>query len=192
MAEPKSGTSKQIMDVSRPGTTAPSDTSKPVIVNNRPMLKDPIIAKTSDQVSDVPEKEAPSVGPEKGKITIEPPAKDPNQADDKDQEEVPEKAVETHDSMEDEDENDPVKQTAEQANAEAEKIAKHEAEIDKLAESKQFFLPINSIEDRKTKRFILIGVVLSLVLAVVWIDIALDAGLIKLGGLKSLTHFFQT
>lgn len=74
--------------------------------------------------------------------------------------------------------------------AETAKRAEHEAAIQKLVESKQFYLPINSVEKRRTKRVMLLGVVLSIVLAAAWLDIALDAGLVQLGGLKSVTQFF--
>lgn len=75
--------------------------------------------------------------------------------------------------------------------AEAEKQAAHDAEIQKLADDKKYFLPINTVEKRKTKRFVILGIVLSIILAVAWVDVALDAGLIHLGGIKPVTHFFS-
>jgi hypothetical protein len=75
--------------------------------------------------------------------------------------------------------------------AEADKQAEHDAAIQKLIVDKQFVLPINSVEKRKTKRFIILGVGLSLVLAVAWADVALDAGIIHLGSVKPVTHFFS-
>lgn len=81
--------------------------------------------------------------------------------------------------------------TAEQQDAEAEKQAKYDAQIQKLAESKQYFLPINAQEKRRTKRFVVLGVLLSVLLALAWVDVALDAGLIQLGSVKPVTHFFS-
>ena len=75
--------------------------------------------------------------------------------------------------------------------AEAAKLAEHDAAIQKLVEDKQYFLPINTVEKRKTRRFVLLGVVLSLLLALAWADIALDAGLIQISGIKPVTHFFS-
>lgn len=72
----------------------------------------------------------------------------------------------------------------------AEAAAEHEAAIQKLVDDETYFLPINSVETRKTRRFMLLGVVLILVLALAWADVALDAGLIHLAGLKPLTHLF--
>lgn len=71
-----------------------------------------------------------------------------------------------------------------------EKEAAHTAAIRKLVDNEQYFLPINSVESRKTKRFIALGAVLIVLLAVAWVDVALDAGLVQLGGLKPVTHFF--
>jgi len=65
------------------------------------------------------------------------------------------------------------------------------AELDKLAESHKYYLPINQVEKRKNKRNALLGVLLIAVLAVAWADISLDAGIIHLSGIKPLTHFFS-
>lgn len=73
----------------------------------------------------------------------------------------------------------------------AKEQAKEEAELQKLIDSKKYFLPIETVENRKAKRFIALGVLLSLLLAAAWFDIALDAGLIHVGNLKAFTHFFS-
>lgn len=75
--------------------------------------------------------------------------------------------------------------------AEKTKQAEHDAAIQKLVESKQYYLPINSVEKRRTKRVLLLGVVLSIVLVAAWVDVALDAGLVQIDGLKPVTHFFS-
>jgi len=82
--------------------------------------------------------------------------------------------------------------TVEAENAAAAAAAKREAELQKLVESKKYVLPINSLEQRRTKRIVLLGLLLSLLLAAAWVDIALDAGLIHLSGLHPVTHFFST
>lgn len=82
-------------------------------------------------------------------------------------------------------------QTEEQLNAEAEAKAKHDAAIQKLVDSKQYFLPINAVEKRRTKHFVILGVLLSILLLLAWGDIALDAGLIQVSGVKPVTHFFS-
>ena len=79
----------------------------------------------------------------------------------------------------------------EQLEAAATEQAKHQEAIDKLADSKQYYLPINTVEKRRSKRFVLLGILLSLLLVIAWADIALDAGLIHLDGIRPLTHFFS-
>jgi flagellar biosynthesis GTPase FlhF len=82
-------------------------------------------------------------------------------------------------------------EAVEDVEAEAKAEAEHDAAIEKMIDEKKHFLPINSVEKRKTKRFILLGVLLSIVLAAAWVDIALDAGLIQLDNVKPVTHFFS-
>jgi hypothetical protein len=77
------------------------------------------------------------------------------------------------------------------AKAAATEDAEKEAGVQKLIDGKQYFLPINTVEKRKSKRFVALGIVLSLLLAVAWADIALDAGLIDIQGVKPVTHFFS-
>lgn len=77
----------------------------------------------------------------------------------------------------------------EEAAAKAE--AEHDAAIQKLVDSHNYFLPINALEKRKSKRFVALGILLALLLTVAWVDIALDAGLIQLGSIKPVTHFFS-
>ena len=63
--------------------------------------------------------------------------------------------------------------------------------IQNLVAEKRYFLPINTQEKQRTKHFIILGVTLILLLAAIWVDIALDAGLIHLDGVKPLTHLFS-
>ncbi|MGC1176773.1 MAG: hypothetical protein WA843_01775 [Candidatus Saccharimonadales bacterium] len=67
----------------------------------------------------------------------------------------------------------------------------HAITIQKLVDSKQYFLPINAVEKRRSKRFVSLGILLSIILALAWADIALDAGLIHVSSVKPLTHFFS-
>lgn len=71
-----------------------------------------------------------------------------------------------------------------------EEAAAHAAAIQKLADSHEYYLPIKTTESRKTRRFIMLGAVLILVLGVAWVDVALDAGLLHISGVKPVTHFF--
>ncbi|HTB48598.1 MAG TPA: hypothetical protein VK712_00785, partial [Verrucomicrobiae bacterium] len=48
MSEPKKPATKRIIDVAHPGKSAPSDTSRPVLISNRPILKDPMVVTEAD------------------------------------------------------------------------------------------------------------------------------------------------
>lgn len=65
-----------------------------------------------------------------------------------------------------------------------------EASLQKLIDSKKYELPIETVENRRSKRVVALGIVLSIILALAWVDVALDAGLINISGVKPLTHFF--
>ncbi|HXE10077.1 MAG TPA: hypothetical protein VN554_01490, partial [Verrucomicrobiae bacterium] len=77
------------------------------------------------------------------------------------------------------------------ADAEAAAQAEQDIKLHKLVESKKYFLPINAVEQRRSARVALAGALLALILAVAWVDVALDAGLIHLGNVKPVTHLFS-
>ncbi|HSW36758.1 MAG TPA: hypothetical protein VLG37_00105 [Candidatus Saccharimonadales bacterium] len=80
---------------------------------------------------------------------------------------------------------------AEQAKAaEAKKDEEHIAAIEKLVSEQKYYLPINSLEKRRTKRHLIIGILLIILLALAWTDVALDAGLVHIGNLHAITHLF--
>jgi hypothetical protein len=66
------------------------------------------------------------------------------------------------------------------------------AEIEKLIESKRYFLPINTVERRRDAKRAILLLVVVILFALIWLDLALDAGLLKLGHIHSLTHFFSS
>lgn len=76
------------------------------------------------------------------------------------------------------------------AEADAAKQKADEA-VQKLVDSKEYFLPIKTQEQRRTTRNVIFGILLSIILIAAWVDIALDAGLIHLNGVHALTHIFS-
>lgn len=80
---------------------------------------------------------------------------------------------------------------AEAEAAEAAEQDKHDAAIQKMVDNKQYFLPINSVEKRRSKRVFVLGAIVSVLLILLWVDIALDASLIEIQGIKPVTHFFS-
>jgi cobalamin biosynthesis protein CobT len=254
MAETKKpAATKHISDVNRPNTSAPSATSKAVIVNNRPLLQDPMVVGETKSADDAgtkiivttgskakiqpltaPVVEATKAKPAsesttgavpapkdaKAEVTVSdsiattetsaetaPASEKTETATDEVTTAAPEPAksadpaeavteTSTDETTEtDEAENGEATQTetspeADQAAAEAE-AAKHDEAMQQMVESKQYFLPINSLEKRRTKRVVVLGIALSVLLAVAWVDVALDASLIQLGSVKPVTHFFS-
>lgn len=198
MAETKKPAAKPIIDIAHPGKSAPSATSKPVIVTNRAILKDPMMADQGNQEPDLPDKEAaPTLAPSRsGRPNLKPTAvaSEDTSATEPSSDPTPEpaKLSPAEDAATaDDDEATAAGQTEQQLAAEDEAHAKHEAEIQKLIDAKQYFLPINAVEKRRSKRVVLLGVIVSLLLALAWADIALDAGLIQINGVKPATHFFS-
>lgn len=53
-------------------------------------------------------------------------------------------------------------------------------EINRMIESKQYFLPINRTQKKRTKRFVIFGTILSIILIIAWLYLAFNAGIIKL------------
>ena len=163
-----------------PESAAPAETVKPastaIIVE----------AASADEKLTAPNDEPKPDQPENPKTDETDDAKPDTAKDDKPTDDKPETdtdAEEASPSKED---------SAKQEEAEATKQAEHQEAIDKLAAGKQYYLPINTVEKRRSKRFVAIGILLSLLLILAWADIALDAGLIHLSGIKPLTHFFST
>jgi serine/threonine-protein kinase len=210
---------KTIIDVAHPGKSAPSDNSKSVIVNSRPLLKDPMVV--TDNAAEMPAKEPvkpippaepepepaepeaksdPELKPSPEKV-VEPPA-DASSSDEPEVAPEPQPKAETEpepkpepkpEVAEDDEKKDqpPAKGSPEQLEAEAAAAAKHQADVEKLADSKQYYLPINTAEKRKAKRFVVLGILLSVILVLAWADIALDAGLVHVNSVKPVTHFFS-
>lgn len=243
----KQKTVRHIVDVKKPGISAPSPTSKPVIVTNRPLLRDPMMVA---DVKDMPKTDTDNKDSEKhlevadggvatgGKPVIEPLDQTiseeraaADQLDDKTKSAVDDGADPAEDDIRQEPDSVPLSDdtpdeapstdatdlistaqpkandasapgeipppdtsksgVARQAEAEAAAQAKHDENIQQLVDSKRYALPITTIEQRKSKRFVVLGIALAVILIIIWLDIALDAGIIKLGGLKPLTHFFS-
>jgi hypothetical protein len=203
MAEEKASASKTkpISDVQKPGKSAATATSKPILVTNRPIIKDPMVVeeKNEDGSDKEPKENLAAKGSSKTKIepletSPKPDGKqdEPEPAGEEDTEPEPKET----EPIKDEEKSAPDKKTkttpAEDEAVEAARKAEHDANLQKIADAKTYYLPINAVEKRKTKRFVILGVAVSVLLVLIWIDIALDAGLIHLDGVSPLTHFFSS
>jgi len=204
----KAAANDGVFDVAKPGKSTPPSSAKPIIVTNRPVLKDPMVVDETDEHADAnPTEETPAVAvPSVSKVKLAPltpeekgelpkaqeeaAANDDDAKDDTPDE--PEDEPQADSPTEDEAAGDEVKKAAPEETEIAErKAAERQAELDKLAESRKYYLPINQVEKRRTKRYVVAGFVLIVLLGVVWGDIALDAGLVTIPGIKAPTHFFK-
>lgn len=89
--------------------------------------------------------------------------------------------------------NSPPQNNAEQLKQEAaaaEEALAHSQHIADIVASQKFYLPINRVEKRKNRRAVVIGAVLCIILAVAWLDVAFDAGIISDTYNLPHTHFF--
>jgi hypothetical protein len=263
MADDEHKATPSITDISRPGKSRPSDSSKAILVTNRPLMRDsmmtdqaedgllgaplldlaaqdhvtklppsrtkkelipPSQAKaiaikvtgsadtteavkpmTADSIPEAtPELPAtPEVQPEPATALVKPPAKpvvvDPPETK---TEPVPvvaaaakpgevkppeTKPPEAKPSDTNSTEDEPVAVIdTKQAAADAVQAAK----VAGLINHQVYVLPINALEKRQARHFVIGGIVLIIVLALVWLDLAADAGFIHVSHLP-LTHFFR-
>ncbi len=68
--------------------------------------------------------------------------------------------------------------------------AARQAEVEKVVASKQYFLPIKNPAQKRGTRTAVLVLILVFLLALVWLDVILDAGLVHINGVHALTHFF--
>lgn len=166
----------------QPAATASlADTTKTEEANSAPAEPEKSAKPAAPKKSETPPKDEKSIA-ETAPKTDDQPATDNDK---------PASEEETAETAPDDDAQKAPQPAPADLQAEEAKRAEHEAAIQKLADSKQYYLPINSVEKRRTKRVVLLGVVLSIVLVAAWLDIALDAGLVQVDGLKPVTHFFS-
>lgn len=268
----KDSKTPKVMDVSRPGSSAPPSSAKPIIVSNRPMLKqDPMMA-TPDGLEKVttpgdtvpisrtaktisvsspaadPAAQAPTAAelvakaatptPEK-KDDMEPkavtpptPAAQPASAETPQKSPVgtpsptaapvpaeppkpvndpgtpvastpasaptdEQKPAASSDDVANQDDSESDTQLAPNQALEEAKRKEEEAQTARLAEqekivaSRQYYLPMSTVEQRRGLDRVLLILAMVLILALVWADVVLDAGIIHVAGIHALTHFFH-
>ena len=186
-----SGDAKPIADVAHPGTTAPTDTSKSIITH-RLMVKDPMVVEEDAKLEDtgsLPKKTSElKIAPPTEPVTNDDPA--PVEPETPAAEKAPEPAETEEPKSADEDKKS-LKAPKSDKDIKAAEAAK-DAKLQQLIDSKKYSLPINAVEQRRSKRVVTLGIVLAILLALAWVNIALDAGLIHLDNIKPLTHFFSS
>lgn len=187
--------STPIKDVTDADKVAPSDTSKSIITN-RPMVKDPMVkeeAKDAEVEQDTKKDDKINIGTAKT-LEVTPGLADDKKSEDDKKPEPAEPAPDVADddkkSESEKDDKNPEDPTAELKEADTKK-AEHDAEVEKLIDSKKYELPITTMEKRRSTRFVILGLLLAIFLILAWINIALDAQLIQIEGLNPVTHIFS-
>jgi hypothetical protein len=137
--------------------------------------------------------------PTKSRVKIEPLSDDVKPEDDDTQPAADDKKADdtadaqVTDSIDDEndDASKDSKPNAQDEDLATKRAMERQAQLDKIAEAGTYHLPINQVVRRRSRHVAIAGAVLILLLAVAWIDIALDAKLITLPGVKPVTHIFE-
>jgi hypothetical protein len=65
------------------------------------------------------------------------------------------------------------------------------ARLQKMIDEEEYFLPIQTLEERRSRRVAILGLLLIIVLAVAWYNVALDAGLLPNSFSVPHTSFFS-
>lgn len=212
----KSVINNKIADVAQPGESAPSPNSKSVIISHHPVMSDPMVnADVKADASPTPQpasrvvikplasselaapiadvlKDEPATPSTQAVETAPVPSPAPVPIADIKPKPTASDEVPTQTSIGTDATvgTKPLQTEAETANAE-DAEAKRQAELAAMVENKTYYLPIVTTESQRTKQFVIAGIAVSLILAALWIDVALDAGLIHVNGVHSLTHFFN-
>ena len=85
---------------------------------------------------------------------------------------------------------DSVNEQKKQEEAAAAAALEHSKHISELVTSQKYFLPINQVEKKRNRQVVFLGVIICVILAIAWIDVALDAGIISNSFHLPHTHFF--
>lgn len=172
MAEPKNS----FMDVSEPGKTPAGATSRPIIVSKGAAIKDPMMAESPKTAVE------PALPPSATKKSLQPLSAEPETTQATAADAAPSKSTPADTATEPTVEAplDDIESTDESKHAAADKadVERNQA-VEKLITSKQYFVPIGAVAQRRNSRnTALLAVVLLLIVGAV---LAIDAELIETG-----------
>lgn len=175
---------KRVKEEAEAGKDAKTEAETP---NEAPDVKEPKEPTTAPEATKEKAEDKPEPVKAPAAHKVEPSADSPKP----EAEDVP-----ISDSMGDDAKADAEAEEAKQAqapvdDAAAKQAAERDAALQKLADSKQYYLPIKTVEQRRSQKVVVLGTLLSIVLVLAWVNIALDADLISLGNIEPLTHFFS-
>lgn len=172
------GADQRIFDVARPGKTAASAQSRPVIVGHRTLLQDPMMIKA--EKSDAAENDKPKPEDASGALTstgrtISPPDQaPPTPATD-------DSTVDQSSTTDTTQTSGPSDQTSVKKQAEKEQQAQtaKQENLHKLIEAKKYYVPIGEKKRTRSIRHLLLAIIAILLLAIVLGDLLIDAGIVK-------------
>lgn len=186
MASTKAGKDEKVFDVSKPGKTAASASSRPLIIGHKTTLKDPMV-KDSNNVSADASSEFAVL---EGEAALEaPPEKEKPSREGAPEMEISGK---TDESANEASKSAPIAVEAKKKQAEANRVnvARNEA-LEKVTSGGEHFVPINDKTRKKLSlRHILIGSLLIILLGGMLIYLMIDAGIIKVN-FELPIHFFK-
>lgn len=185
-----------VNDQPKEDTELEPDKNEPLMATHELTIKPSAEAeqeiKSEQQVSATPE-ESPQSDAQTIKVTVqkstpkvEADDTEPNPEAEQPKAEEPEPAQSEAESKEKEPTEEPAEKSQVDQDAELQKQelaaqeakAIHDAQIDQLVDEEKYFLPLNRIEKRR-QHFVIIGAIIAIILAVAWLDVVLDAGLVS-------------
>ncbi len=178
---------KRIFDVAKPGKTAASAQSRPVIVGHRTLLQDPMVkpSNSEDAKEEAPKTDEPTATSSPSGHTITPPQEQSSSptpaAKPEENQQNPNTEEETKPPEQDRETsvyNGPAalkEQTRLQQQAE---LAKQE-NLHKLVDDKRYYVPIGEQKRSRTIRHLLLALIGILLLAIILADLLVDTGIIK-------------
>lgn len=195
MATTKGEKDKQVMDVSKPGKSAPDASAKPIIVGHKPMVQDPMVnvevANGEDESTDEEAKAEGPISPISKKVIA--PIVQEEESKESESSDAPTPVTETPSGEPKVEDNNEVADSTDTAVVEAvidqveskqpegpnEEERKKQEELDKLVAEKKYFVPIGKAH-RSSNRLRLVLIMLFFV-AFIGLVLAIDAEIIDVG-----------
>ena len=198
-----------ISDVAPPNASAPSPSSKSIIIPSRPLMRDPMMTPPAETAPEAPQESAQTSAPavvqtapvaltmSHERVILPPSSSTTKPATVIPMTDVtPPPTAESNKDVETEPKASSAA-VAEPMNLEAVEAKQEDIEderraaIDALVTSEKYFLPVDGVELKKARYTAFFGILLIIVLAVAWADAAIDAGLVPAHNVPH-THFFAS
>ncbi len=182
----KQDSSKGVFDVSKPGSTPPNSSSKPIIVSHKPMIKDSIVKEEKTDNNPEVKLVAPSEKAEESKTVIQPLTVKIGEDPKDDKPKLENKPEEPKDNTKNTEQDKAiVDAVVSQSNDKKQKKLNEEADlenkekIEKLIDSKKYFVKVRPAKAKRNKRTFLVFLSVIL-LGLIGIGAAADAEILDI------------